>query len=309
MSCLSFIHRKRWWKSTRRVWFLNWKKSVSLLQTCFHRQKWTMKREMLSVWSFLIRLFPKEEKKKSWICWTMYSGIVFIWMLISGLHIKKTRVREAENMTSRGFSRKLMQSLNGARNREANMRSESLLWRQRRSHPNQEARLPEKRKQRLQGNLLQEMHPFRAERKSSKRRNSARRIMCVRWRSETIRTWSTERILKMSQSNWNRLFLRWVRSQFMVRLSILIHERSEMRRRSLSLLWLILRIQSRSRCLPEMISYRRFSEIWRKVLSLKSKAWRQLINSTVSWQLVQLPESRRLETLRSQGKISIQRNV
>ena len=53
-------------------------------------------------------------------------------------------VREAENMTSRGFSRKLMQSLNDARNREANMRSESLLWRQRRSHPNQEARLPEK---------------------------------------------------------------------------------------------------------------------------------------------------------------------
>lgn len=44
------------------------------------------------------------------------------------------------------------------------------------------------------------------------------------------------KILKMSQSNWNRLFLRWVRSQFMVRLSILIHERSEMRRRSLSLL-------------------------------------------------------------------------
>ena len=93
---------------------------------------------------------------------------------------KENEGQEAENMTSRGFSRKLMQSLNGARNREANMRSESLLWRQRRSHPNQEARLPEKRKQRLQGNLLQEMHPFRAERKSSKRRNSARRIMCVR---------------------------------------------------------------------------------------------------------------------------------
>ena len=73
-----------------------------------------------------------------------------------------------------------MQSLNGARNREANMRSESLLWRQRRSHPNQETRLPEKRKQRLQENLLQEMQQLQAERKSLKRRNSARRIMCVR---------------------------------------------------------------------------------------------------------------------------------
>ena len=73
-----------------------------------------------------------------------------------------------------------MQSLNGARNREANMMSESLLWRQRRSHPNQEARPPKKRKQRLQENLLQEMQQLRAERKSSKRRNSARRIMCVR---------------------------------------------------------------------------------------------------------------------------------
>ena len=68
----------------------------------------------------------------------------------------------------------------GQGSREANMRSESLLWRQRRSHPNQEARLPEKRKQRLQENLLQEMQQLRAERKSSKRRNSARRIMCVR---------------------------------------------------------------------------------------------------------------------------------
>ena len=90
--------------------------------------------------------------------------------------------KENEGEGSREYDeqRKLMQSLNGARNREANMRSESLLWRQRRSHPNQEARLPEKRKQRLQEKLLQEMQQLRAERKSSKRRNSARRIMCVR---------------------------------------------------------------------------------------------------------------------------------
>ena len=80
--------------------------------------------------------------------------------------------KENEGQGSREYAEQRIQ--------EANMRSESLLWRQRRSHPNQEARLPEKRKQRLQENLLQEMHPFRAERKSSKRRNSARRIMCVR---------------------------------------------------------------------------------------------------------------------------------
>ena len=72
-----------------------------------------------------------------------------------------------------------MQSLNGARNREANMMSESLLWRQRRSHPNPENFLREKRKQRLP-EKLQEMQQLRAERKSSKRRNFARKIMCVR---------------------------------------------------------------------------------------------------------------------------------